>query len=43
MRIYFDDGGKLDCVELEVTMDGYLIADEYRIVPIEEIVRIVDD
>ena len=43
MRIYFDDGSKLDCTEIEFTMNGNLIADEYRTVPLEEIIRITDD
>lgn len=43
MRIYMNDGGKLDCTEIEISMSGEIIADEYRIVPTDEVVRIVDD
>ena len=43
MRIYMNDGGKLDCTEIEIGMDGNIFADEYRIVPTDEVVRIVDD
>lgn len=43
MRIYCYDGSKLDCTVIEFCMDGNLIADEYRIVPLDEIIRIEDD
>lgn len=44
MRIYTIDQGKLDCASIELSTDGKsIIADDYRIVPSDEVVRIVDD
>lgn len=42
MTIIFYDGSKLDCNEIEFSTDGSnIIADQYRIVPLIEILRIV--
>lgn len=44
MRIYLYDGSKLDCTEIEFNMYGNaLIADEYRTISLDEVVRITDD
>ena len=42
MRIYLYDGSKLDCTEIEFSGSN-LIADEYYLVSLDEIVRITDD
>jgi hypothetical protein len=42
MKIYFYDGGVLSCSEIEFGADG-LIADGYRLIPLNEITRITDN
>lgn len=41
MTIYLYDGSIVTCEKLEVGRDG-LILDEYRIIPIEDVVEIRD-
>lgn len=44
MRIFTFDGGKLDCHSIEISTDARaIIADEYRLLPTDEVVRIIDD
>lgn len=42
MAIVYYDGSELYCEEIEISVEG-LIADGYRIVPFNEIERIVAD
>jgi len=42
MRIYCNDGGVLECAEVEITDSGDLLCDEYLFIPLREVVRITD-
>ena len=43
MRIYFYDGSSMFCTKIEISMyKDKLIVDEYKTVPMEEVIRIVD-
>lgn len=42
MKIIFYDGSALECNSIEISGDGKnLIADEYRVVPLIEVLRII--
>ena len=44
MKIVYYDGSELACTTIEIVDDGTtLIVDEYRIVPIAEVQRIIQD
>ena len=43
MRIYFYDGSEMECYKIEIGMYGNLIVDEYRVVPMDEVINIYDD
>ena len=40
MIIYLIDGGTIRCSNIEPSMDGNLIVDEYRIIPLSDVIRI---
>ena len=43
MIIVMYDGSRMECEEIEFTRDGNIFADEYRIIPIVDVVRITSD
>lgn len=41
MTVIYTDGSRLECSEIEINGDK-IICDEYRIVPINEVEKIID-
>jgi len=41
MIIIFYDGSRMVCEKIEFSMDGNIIADEYRTIPIADVLKIV--